>query len=201
MANNENMAVQEEPNEKKYTWAKFKAGAKEWLRKQIVNLKRRPSNIAFLFLAITSLIFILSLNAFSQAVYRSMNSVDWSGICVFGGTLVSILIFVSFMNTFPKRKKMNIGMLCVTILFILLLYLCDIVFYIEMTNFLAATANAHETFYTTTTNLIVHMVFLGITVLLMATLPLYKKALLKINTQKEIESTEIKGEIDLEDTE
>ena len=45
MAENENMII-EEPKEKKVTWAKFKAGFKEWGRKQIVNLKRRPSNIA-----------------------------------------------------------------------------------------------------------------------------------------------------------
>ena len=76
MAENENMII-EEPKEKKVTWAKFKAGFKEWGRKQIVNLKRRPSNIAFLFLIITSLIFILSLMPMSEAVYRKTTTSTW----------------------------------------------------------------------------------------------------------------------------
>ena len=199
MAENENMII-EEPKEKKVTWAKFKAGFKEWGRKQIVNLKRRPSNIAFLFLIITSLIFILSLMSMSEAVYRKTTVTTWSGICLFGGTLFSILIFVSYMNSFPKRKKSNIPMLCVTGLFIALLFLFDIVFYVEMSSILGA-ADTQPCFQATLNVLIVHMVFLGITVVLMATMPLYKKALLKINTRKEIESTvsEMKGTIDLED--
>lgn len=199
MAENENMII-EEPKEKKVTWAKFKAGFKEWGRKQIVNLKRRPSNIAFLFLIITSLIFILSLMPMSEAVYRKTTTSTWSGICLFGGTLFSILIFVAYMNSFPKRKKPNIPMLCVTGLFIALLFLFDIVFYVELSGILGA--DVTQACYQTTLNvLLTHMVFLALTVVLMATMPLYKKALLKINTRKEIESTvsEMKSTIDLED--
>ncbi|MCM1438335.1 MAG: hypothetical protein NC131_03875 [Roseburia sp.] len=46
---------------------------------------------------------------------------------------------------------------------------------------------------------IAHMVFLGISSLLLATLPLYKKLIMKINTSKVVESTEIKEVIDTED--
>ena len=199
MAENENMII-EEPKEKKVTWARFKAGFKEWGRKQIVNLKRRPSNIAFLFLIITSLIFILSLMPTSEAVYRKTTVSTWSGVCLFGGTLFSILIFVSYMNSFPKRKKPNIPMLCVTGLFVALLFLFDIVFYVEMSGIIGAT-DTQPCYQTTLNVLLTHMVFLALTVVLMATMPLYKKALLKINTRKEVESTvnEMKGTIDLED--
>ena len=66
MSENENIVI-DEPK-KKFTWSNFKAGLKEWFRKQIVNLKRRPSNIAFLFLIVSSLIYILSLGSISQSV-------------------------------------------------------------------------------------------------------------------------------------
>ena len=46
---------------------------------------------------------------------------------------------------------------------------------------------------------IAHMVFLGISALLLATLPLYKKLIMKIDTSKVVESTEIKEVIDTED--
>lgn len=46
---------------------------------------------------------------------------------------------------------------------------------------------------------IVHIVLLGITILAYATLPLYKKLIMKINTSKELEGNEIKEVIDTED--
>ena len=46
---------------------------------------------------------------------------------------------------------------------------------------------------------IAHIVLLGISAVLLATLPLYRKLIMKINTSKVVESTEIKGEIDTEE--
>ena len=46
---------------------------------------------------------------------------------------------------------------------------------------------------------VAHMVFLGISAVLLATLPLYKKLILKINTSKVVEGTNIKEAIDTED--
>ena len=43
---------------------------------------------------------------------------------------------------------------------------------------------------------IVHIVFMGISVILLATLPLYKKLIMKINTKKVVEGTEMTEEID-----
>ena len=41
-----------------------------------------------------------------------------------------------------------------------------------------------------------HIVLVGLSVVLLATLPLYRKLILKINTSKVVESNELKEEID-----
>ena len=194
MSENENIVI-DEPK-KKFTWSNFKAGLKEWFRKQIVNLKRRPSNIAFLFLIVSSLIYILSLGSTSQSVYSRLGG-DWMGISTFVCTLFSVL----YMNSFPKRKKVKVVSLVLCVLSMALMAFMDIMFYIEFTGLIEGATEVHAYWDTTINVLIVHLIFLGITALLMATMPLYKMGLMKINTRKAVESTEIKGGIDLENVE
>jgi S-adenosylmethionine:diacylglycerol 3-amino-3-carboxypropyl transferase len=43
---------------------------------------------------------------------------------------------------------------------------------------------------------IAHIVLVGIALVAFATLPLYKKLIMKINTRKVVESNEMQGEID-----
>ena len=43
------------------------------------------------------------------------------------------------------------------------------------------------------------MIFIGITAVVMATMPLYKKLILRINTRKEVETTQMKEVIDTTD--
>lgn len=198
MSENENIVI-DEPK-KKFTWSNFKAGLKEWFRKQIVNLKRRPSNIAFLFLIVSSLIYILSLGSISQSVYSRLGG-DWMGISTFVCTLLSVLSLVLYMNSFPKRKKVKVVSLVLCVLSMALMAFMDIMFYIEFTGLIEGATEVHAYWDTTINVLIVHLIFLGITALLMATMPLYKMGLMKINTRKVVESTEIKGGIDLENVE
>ena len=198
MSENENIVI-DEPK-KKFTWSNFKAGLKEWFRKQIVNLKRRPSNIAFLFLIVSSLIYILSLGSISQSVYSRLGG-DWMGISTFVCTLFSVLSLVLYMNSFPKRKKVKVVSLVLCVLSMALMAFMDIMFYIEFTGLIEGATEVHAYWDTTINVLIVHLIFLGITALLMATMPLYKMGLMKINTRKVVESTEINGGIDLENVE
>lgn len=203
MTENKNMVVNQttppEDGKKKFNGAKFKANLKEWWRKQIVSLKRRPSRIAFVFVIVTSLIYILSLASFSQAIMGCMLVTDWPGICCFGSTLLSILIFVAYMNSFPKRKKPNVLMIVLVGLFLALMLFFDLMFYIEVSEYMGNQASVEDYYYTTTTTLIVHMIFIGITAVVMATMPLYKKLILRINTRKEVETTQMKEVIDTTD--
>ncbi|MDE7400500.1 MAG: hypothetical protein K2N17_00455 [Clostridia bacterium] len=216
----------------------FGAKIKEWFRKQAVTLKRKPQRIAFLFFIISSVMYLIGLNVFSPGPVIDFPSQSYLGLSVFVTTLFSILVLVLFMNTFPKRgikykktgKKhnMNYIMLALTFVFVIVMFLMDLLYYKQLTGCingneakfflnaeqaapyakyftedaanLAYDAGSYKSYLVSALHLdIAHMVFLGISAVLLATLPLYKKLILKINTSKVVESTEIKEVIDTED--
>ena len=84
-------------------------------------------------------------------------------------------------------------------LFLALMLFFDLMFYIEVSEYMGNQASVEDYYYTTTTTLIVHMIFIGITAVVMATMPLYKKLILRINTRKEVETTQMKEVIDTTD--
>ena len=192
-----------EPENKPSKGAQFAAAAKERLRKFTVNLKRKPQNIPFVFLLITSFLFLCFLGTTSKFIDIN-SSIRSLGLFQFVNTLASILIILIFLNTFPKRKKMNIVMLVITFAVLVLMIVMDILFIVNIANYANGLGikNGFQWFLgrpgtaESIRCVIVHMVFLGITIILLALLPVFKKLLLKINTSKELASNDIKEEID-----
>ena len=212
MTENENMVVEnvtppEEQKEKKITWEKFAADLKERCRKFIVNLKRRPTNIAFFILIIGSLVFTIGYTNIAQMLYNQREGVgstyiQWSALCSFVTFLCSILVLVLFMNSFPKRRKPKIVMLVLTYVFIAVMILTDSICLSEYYDLLGYASSLTGGYYTGSENIyIAHIVFLGLTAVVLACTPLIKMGLMKINTRKNVESTEFKGNIDLENVE
>lgn len=207
MAENENMVIEEvtppEPEkEKKVTWAKFVAGLKERCRKFIVNLKRRPSNVAFFVLIVTSLVYLIGYSTIAQYLYdvrADEETIHWSGLCSFVSFLFSILVLVLFMNAFPKRKKPNIVMLVLTFVFMAVMIFCNAICYSEATSLsklgTAVNLDASKRIW------MAHIVLVAISAVVLACTPLIKMGLMKINTRKDLDSSEFKGELDLENVE
>lgn len=216
----------------------FGAKVKEWFRKQAVNLKRKPQRIPFLFFIISTVMYLIGLNVLSPGPVVDFPSQEYLGLSVFVTTLFSILVLVLFMNTFPKRgikykkngKKhsMNYIMLALTFIFVIVMFLMDILYYKQLTGCINGNEakffkdidqarqwskyipydvelvmldpKSYKSYLISALNLdVAHMVFLGISAVLLATLPLYKKLILKINTSKVVEGTNIKEAIDTED--
>lgn len=226
MAEKEQIVNTESENNKPSVLSKVGAGFKEWGRKQVVTLKRRPQNIAFIFLFIVTVFNLLSLTIYSELIVSYGEDIEWVGLMVFVNTLLSILVLVAYLNTFPKIKgvnskvvftmtesgvklHINVLMLAVTLLMIIVMMVCEIFYYILMNqgyyDFYLSTGteinpkvvNLFESTFTLT---IVHIILLGISALLILTLPLYRKLLMKINTSINLESaTENMQKIDLED--
>lgn len=183
---------------------KKSGGVKEWFRKRIVKLKRKPQTIAMIFLLISTVFWLCSLNPVSYSIAKN-DSEDNKlvGFVFFVTTLLSILVLVAFLNAFPKRKKANKIYLAVMFVFIALMVVCDLVYYVQFNNYLenysnytAADYRANPQFDQSLNIMIIHIILLGVAALSVATLPLYKKLIMKINTRKEIETTELKEEID-----
>lgn len=201
-------------------WGKLGANLKERWRKFLVGLKRKPQNIALFVLLVSSVIFMCSLGNYSQATIRY--NIDWTGLLIFVNTMFSILTLLLFMNTFPKRgvvlnkktmKKYNINyiMLALTFVFMALMIFCDIQWFVMVryqSDFaeeilevayddeLRETLNHIIPAFTT---IMVHCALVALSGVLLATLPLYKKLILKINTAKVVEGNELKEEIDTEE--
>lgn len=186
---------------------KAKAGIKEWFRKRIVSLKRKPQNIALLLLAVATIYFMLILFKLSQAVFlaESNQYVKATGICVFVVTLLSLLVLVSFLNAFPKRKKPNIFFIVLVFVMIAGMLACDIVSYVQMTNCLnnlsSNTSLLYNAVNTALPYIIGHIVLLGLSAIVFALLPVYSKLINKINTKVELESAteNMHGAIDIQE--
>lgn len=199
--------------EKKPSKAKrFFGGIKEWFRKFVVKLKRRPMNIAFFVLIVSTIVNLCSLGSLSQLGLSSYYSVGITGIALFVAQLFSILVIMLFLNSFPKRaKKPKLVMLIFLFVFMAVIMAIDLYLYITWTDlnaldkvreFADAATKADyfkriNKFYGKAVNgLLAHCILVGIAGVLTATYPLYGKLINKINTRKNLETTEIKEEID-----
>jgi phosphoglycerol transferase MdoB-like AlkP superfamily enzyme len=182
---------------------KFSAGVKEWFRKLTVKLKHNTQLIPFVILIITSFVYLCLLSSLSIVVNKN-RGISNAGIAVFVNTLISILVLLVFLNAFPKRKKPNIIFLVMVFVMLAALIGLDILFYSNVTEFATRAGGGDPSFYyevatyipPALTGVIVHIVFVGVSILALALMPLYKKLICKINTSKNIESTSIKEEID-----
>lgn len=185
--------------------SKFVASLKEWGRKKVVGLKRKPQSIVLVCLFITTAIWLIWLFTFSRTIAR--NSVaEWCGLVVFINTLISILVLALFGSAFPKRKKPSIVFIVLLFVFMAVIIACDVIYYVQMNSYvygksgLTASDLAKAPYIEQSLSYsIAHIVLVGICVVLLATLPLYTKLINMINTKKEVVGNEIKEVIDVEE--
>ena len=167
------------------------SGVREFCRKRIVALKRKPQTIPMLVLAIAFIYYSLNLTSISNTTAK-INTAGM-GLAGFATMLFSILSLVSFMNAFPHRKKVNVPMLVVMFAMVAIIIYADIHYRGAIT---AAVTRAENPIDATGVNayistaqhvLGVHIVILLIAVALTVTLPVYSKLLRSINTSIDVE--------------
>ena len=104
--------------------AKNPSGFREFLRKRIVALKRKPQNIPLLVLGIAFLYYSLNLTSISNTTAK-INTAGM-GLSGFAAMLFSILSLVAFMNAFPHRKKVNVPMLVIMFVMVGIVIYADV---------------------------------------------------------------------------
>lgn len=167
-------------------------GIKEMLRKSMVSLKRSPQRIPLLTLVAAFLVFSLNLSAIANTTAR-INGANM-GQCEFVGMLFSILAFVVFLRTFPRRKPQVKPMTILLYIMLALIEAADALYIVRILTAVNRTENRivvdSQTMYISTAyNVIVaHMILIGATAVLFALLPVYSKAIRKINTSIEVDS-------------
>lgn len=174
--------------------AKSGRGFKEFIRKFLVSLKRKPQNIALFVLLVGFVFFSLNLTSISDTT--ALINTDNMGQCEFAMMLFCILSFVVFLRTFPKRQKVKIPMLILTFLFLGIVVFADVVYLSRISDALTREENRIIINYETGQNLfianawstlIAFLIFMAVVVVLLAALPLYSKLLRKINTSIDVE--------------
>lgn len=181
--------------------AKPRRGFKEFIRKFFVSLKRGPEKIPLVTLAAAFLVYSLNLTAISNTTAKI--GLPNMGQCEFAAMLFSILAFVCFLRAFPRREKPKIVLIVVIFVMMAGLIFVDCIYNMRIVEAITRTDPApvvitEETAYITVAQNIValHIVFIAVSAVLLAALPLYSKALLKINTSIEVEDN---GELEVID--
>lgn len=176
---------------------------KEWFRKQLVTIKRNPSIIPLVVMCITCLIFNLKLTAYSKTI--SLINEPGMGLCSFVITLCSFLSIVTYLGAYPRRQKPKIGSIIITCVMIAASIGAQFLFSYFITYGTVLKENpiqiteARSYVNVAASNSRLHIIFLAITLLLIVTLPLYKKLLAKINTSVELAENNLdKVEVDKE---
>ncbi|MCR5584416.1 MAG: hypothetical protein K6F63_03145 [Lachnospiraceae bacterium] len=173
-------------------------GIKEAFRKFLVSLKRRPQIIPGVFLVISFLYYALNLTCVSDTL--SMIQGNMMGFCEFITMLCSILVFVCFLNSYPRRQKPHIGFIILTYIMLVAIVFADITF---RSRIFTAVTREVNTIKTTDyiakaySMLFAHIILVIISAVLNATMPFYGKLLKKINTSIDVEGNTEMEAIDL----
>ena len=202
--------VQEEtaPVEKKKKSAKeffvaLGARIKEFFRKTMVSLKRRPHNIALVMLAVSFIVYSFNLTKISNTT--AYISGAGMGLCEFATMLFSTLSFVCFFNSFPKRQKPKLLFVILFGVMLAIVIAADIVYFLRIQQALTRAESpivlpedgSRDYVLQAKSMLIANIILVGITGLLTATIPLYGKLFKKIKTSIEVEYTEADENVEL----
>lgn len=176
-------------------------GIKEAIRKFFVSLKRNPQNITMVVMLVAFVIYTLNLGAVSKTT-SVVNGANM-GQCEFATTLFSILAFVCFLRSFPRRQKPKFLMLGLMVLMECGLAFFDVIYVIRINQAITRTEApiviSDATKYISTAQSIVtlHIILVLASVALILLLPIYSKAIKAINTSIEVEGNENMAAIDI----
>ncbi len=172
----------------------------EFLRKLFVGLKRKPSIIALIVLAIAFFQYSLNLTHISDTTAKIQG--PGMGLCGFATMLFSMLSLVCFLNAFPKRKKPVIPMVILMFAMFALIIFCDYHYCSLIDNARFREINPividKSTIYIAQAYNVLqnHMLIEAVGAVLVVLMPLYTKLLRKINTSITVEDN---GKLDVID--
>ena len=165
-------------------------GMKEFIRKRIVALKRKPQTIALIAFALAFVYYSLNLTKISDTT--AYINLPGMGLAGFATMLFSILLMVCFMNAFPHRKKVNIPMLALMFVLVGIIIYAGIFYQGRITEALTREVNPITVgtdkgyINSAMTMLSVHRIILIVGVALVVLLPVYSKLLKKIKTSVDV---------------
>ncbi len=174
---------------------------KDFIRKQLVTLKKNPQFFPLVMLLASFILYSFNLTSMSNTTAKIQGT--GMGLCQFCMMLFSLLSMVCMLNSFPKRKKPNYPMIAIMFVMFAVIIYCDI----HYSNAIVAALNRPENPIVLDINTIyianaynmlsTFIVMIGITAVLVVTLPFYSKLLKKINTSVDVEDNGDMAEIEI----
>ena len=174
---------------------------KEAIRKGIVNLKRSPQTIPMVMLLISFVVYSFNLTNMSNTTAKIQGV--GMGLCQFCIMLFSVLSFVCMLNAFPTRKKPVLPMVILMFVMFGVIAYCDI----HYCNAIMAALTRAESPIVLDVNTIyianaynmlqTFLILMGITAVLVLTLPVYTKLIRKINTSVDVEDNGDMAQIEI----
>ncbi|MCD8205193.1 MAG: hypothetical protein LUD29_01060 [Clostridia bacterium] len=200
---------------------------KNFWRKQMVSLKRKPQRIGFWLFMITCVYYLFCLGTYSKGLGNNGFETDWVGLLVFVNVLCSVLAVVLYLYSFPKIKKygskvvkdvefakgikvnFNTVMLSLLIVFCAAIIICNVYYYNimndayleEIATYPIMSEDQEATWNTILHTLdmsIAHIVLTGASLICGCMTYLFGKWFVKVDTSIKVESSaETMGQIDL----
>lgn len=177
------------------------SAVKEFFRKQIVTLKRNPQNIPMAMLLISFIYYSLNLTNMSNTTAKIQGV--GMGLCQFCIMLFSLLSIVCMLNAFPSRKKPVYPMVALMFVMFGIMIYADIHF---CNGIMAALTRAESPIILDVNTMYIanaynmlqtFMILIGITAVLVLTLPIYTKWIRKINTSVDVEDNGDMAQIEI----
>ena len=161
----------------------FGAKIKEYFRKRVVGLKRKPEILPLLAIIIACMVYTFKLSNYSNA---SIYATDfWVAILVFTTTLFSILAIFTYMSV-HTRKGTNYIMLVLCVVLLAFLVFSDVMSYNSISARILAGEQAGQedrpALRQALKDLRAHIITLGISIFLVVLKPVYAKLLNMIDT-------------------
>ncbi len=184
---------------------KFGTSVKEFLRKTMVTLKRRPHLIALVMSLVSFIVYSFNLTDVSNTTFKLGQ--DYMGLCQFAVMLFSALSLVCLLGAFPRRQRPKVLMIVLYFLMSAVIIFCDVVYYNVIQSQIAGPnppftlkPDGSENYVLRAESLMItHIVLVGISVLLTATVKLYGKLFQLVNTNVELEYTEATEKIEIDE--
>lgn len=184
---------------------KFWTAVKEFLRKTMVTLKRRPHLIALIMSMVSFVVYSFKLTDVSNTT--AYLGQDFMGLCQFAVMLFSALSLVCLLGAFPRRQRPKVLMIVLYFAMCAVIIFCDVVYYTRIQDQIGGVNppvtlkpdGSQDYVLRAESLMITHIVLVGISVLLTATVKLYGKLFQLVNTNVELEYTEATEKIEIEE--
>lgn len=178
---------------------------KEFCRKTMVTLKRRPHMVALVMSMISFVVYSFNLTDVSNTTaYLGQKHM---GLCQFAVMLFSALSLVCLLNSFPRRQRPNVFMIILYFVMCAVIIFCDVVYYTRILDQIGGENppvvlkdNGSQDYVLRAQSLMItHIIFVAISAILTATVKLYGKLFQMVNTNVELEYTETTDKIEIDE--